>query len=90
MQRLFAISVQCLKLRVHPAPGAHISADGRTFCGRVCPACARFFNELLWLYIRVVHGKTAGCTFYEPVHPGGVQNKSLISNTAVGTLFRSP
>ena len=28
---------QCSKLRVHSAPGAHISAAGRTFLGRVRP-----------------------------------------------------
>ena len=49
--------------------------------------CARFFNELLWFYIRVVHGQAAGCMFYEPVHPGGAQNKTLISNTAVRRLY---
>ena len=43
--------------------------------------CAHFFNELLWLYTRGVHGQAAGCTLYEPVRPDGAQNKSLISNT---------
>ena len=41
-----------------------------------------FFNELLWLYTRGVHGQAAGCTFYEPVRSDGAQNKTLISNTA--------
>ena len=43
--------------------------------------CARFFNDLLLLYIRGVHGQAAGRTFYEPVRPDGAQNKRLISNT---------
>ena len=33
---------QCSKLTVHSAPGAHISAAGRTFFGRVHPMCAHF------------------------------------------------
>ena len=47
--------------------------------------CAHFFNGILWPYTRGVHGQTAGCTFYEPVHPDGAQNKTLISNTACRT-----
>ena len=47
--------------------------------------CARFYNEFLWLYIRGVHGQAAGCMLYEPVHPDGAQNKTLISNTAFET-----
>ena len=73
--------MQCSKLRVRTAPGAHISVDGRTFFRAVRPVCARFFSESLWLYTRGVHGQAAGCTLYEPVRPDGAQNKSLISNT---------
>ena len=62
--------LQCSKLRVRTAPGAHISVDGRTFFCTVRPVCARG-----------VHGQAAGCTFYEPVRPDGAQNKTLISNT---------
>ena len=72
---MFALLLQCSKLRVHTAPGAHISVDGRTF--------AHFFNEILWLYTRGVHGQAAGCTFYEHVRPDGAQNKTLISNTVL-------
>ena len=72
---------QCSKLRVRTAPGAHIYVDGRTIFWTVRPVCARFFNELLWLYTRGVHGQAAGCTFYEPVRPDGAQNNTLISNT---------
>ena len=53
---------QCSKLRVHTAPGAHISVDGRTIFWTVRPVCARFFNEL-WLYIRGVHGQAPGARF---------------------------
>ena len=45
--------------------------------------CARFFSDLLLLYIRGVHGQAAGRTFYEPMHPDGAQNITLISNTAI-------
>ena len=55
---------QCSKLRVRPAPGAHISVGVRTFFWIVRPVCARFFNDLLLLYIRGVHGQAAGRTFY--------------------------
>ena len=41
-----------------------------------------FFNDLLLLYTREVHGQDAGHTFYEPVRPDGAQNKTLILNTA--------
>ena len=72
---------QCSKLRVRPAPSAHISVDGGTFFCAVPPVCARFFNLLLWLNTRGVHEQAAGCTFYETVRPDGAQNKTLISNT---------
>ena len=85
-QKLFVnICNQCSKLTVHTAPCAHISVDGRTFFRAVRPVRARFFNEILWLYTRGVHGQAAGCTFYEPVRPDGAQNKTLISNT--GNMF---
>ena len=45
------------------------------------PVCAHFFNDLVLLYIRRVHGRAAGRTFYEPVRPDGAHNKTLISNT---------
>ena len=71
---------------MHTAPGAHISVDGRTFFWAVHPVCARFFNEILWLYYRGVHGQAAGCTLYEPVRPDGAHNKTLISNTGRAAL----
>ena len=56
---------QCPKLRVHPAPGAHISTAGCTILGGVHPVCARFLNHLvLW-----------------EVHPASAHNESLISDT---------
>ena len=33
---------QCPKLRVHPAPGVHISTAGCTILGGVHPVCAAF------------------------------------------------
>ena len=54
--------MQCPKLRVHPAPGAHISTAGCTIFGGVHPVCARFLSSLLLLYIGRVHGKISGCT----------------------------
>ena len=38
---------QCPKLRVHPAPGAHIFTAGCTIFGGVHPVCARFLSCLL-------------------------------------------
>ena len=35
---------QCPKLRVHPAPGVHISTAGCTILGGVHPVCAPFFE----------------------------------------------
>ena len=52
---------QCSKLRVHPAPGVHISAAGCTIFGGVHPECARFFEYLSLLHTRRVHGKISGC-----------------------------
>ena len=52
---------QCPKLRVHPAPGAHISIAGCTSLGGVHPVCARFFEPFIiaiywegaWINFRV-------------------------------------
>ena len=37
---------QCPKLRVHPAPHAHIFTAGCTIFGGVHPMCARFLSQL--------------------------------------------
>ena len=50
--------------------------------GSVHPECARFLSYLSLLHIRRVHGKILGRTVIEQVHPGGAQNKTLISDTA--------
>ena len=39
---VLSYSPQCLKLRVRPAPEAHISDEGRTVFGTVHPMCAHF------------------------------------------------
>ena len=72
---------QCPKLRVHPAPGAHIFTAGCTILGGVHPVYARFLSHLLLLYIERVHGAISGCTVLWAVHPVSAQNKSLISDT---------
>ena len=74
--------LQCPKLGVHPAPGAHISTAGCTIYGGVHPVCARFLSFLLSLYIRRVHGAISGCTVLGAMHPVSAQNESLISDTA--------
>ena len=76
------VPCQCPKLRVHPAPGVHISMAGCTVLGGVHPVCARFLSHLLLLYIGRVHGAIPGCTVLLEVHPASAQNKSLISDTA--------
>ena len=76
------ILIQCPKLRVHPAPGAHIFTAGCTIFGGVHPACARFLSHLLYLHIMRVHGEITGRTFLGEVHPVGAPNKILISDTA--------
>ena len=75
---------QCPKLRVHPAPGVHISTAGCTILGGVHPVCARFLNHVLLLYIGRVHAAISGCTLVDlcEVHPASAKNKSLISDTA--------
>ena len=72
---------QCPKLRVHPAPGAHISTAGCTILGGVHPVCARFLSHLLLLYTGRVDGSISGCTVLWEVHPASAQNTSLISDT---------
>ena len=67
---------QCPKLRVHPAPGVHISAAGCTIFGGVHPECARFLSYLLLSHIGRVHGEVSG-----GVHPVDAQNKTIISDT---------
>ena len=85
-----AINLQCSKLRVHSAPGAHISAAGRTFFGRVRPMCAHFFTRFSFQYTRGVHRKIFGRTISICVHPSGAQNKALISNTDLLCLSWHP
>ena len=75
--------IQCPKLRVHPAPGVHISTAGCTILGGVHPVCARFLSHLLLLYIGRVHGAISGCTVLWELHPVSAQNKSLISDTDI-------
>ena len=75
---------QCPKLRVHPAPGVHISTAGCTIFGVVHKVCARFLSHLSLLYIGRVHGAISGSTVLWEVHPVSAQNKSLISDTAQG------
>ena len=75
--------IQCPKLRVHPAPGVHISTAGCTILGGVHPVCARFLSHLLLLYTGRVHGAISGCTVLWEVHPASAQNKSLISDTGI-------
>ena len=78
--------IQCPKLRVHPAPGVHISTARCTIFLGVHPVCARCFRHLLLLYIGRVHGTIYGCTVLWEVHPASAQTNSLISDTAIGLL----
>ena len=71
---------QCSKLKVHSAPGVHISEAGRTFFGCVRPLGAHFFTQFSLQYTRGVHRKTPERTVSICVHPRGTQNKTLISN----------
>ena len=41
--------------------GAHISTAGCTIFGDVHPECAPFFEILLLLHFRRVHGENPGC-----------------------------
>ena len=77
------MTLQCPKLRVHPAPGVHIFTAGCTIFGGVHPVCACFLSNLSFLYIGRVHGAISGCTVLGEVHPASAQNKSLISDTAL-------
>ena len=72
---------QCPKLRVHPAPGVHISTAGCTILGGVHPLCARFLSHLLLLYTGRVHGAISGCTLFWEVHSVSAQIISLILDT---------
>ena len=69
--KTFDIWYQCPKLRVHTAPGVHISAAGCTIFGRMHPECARFLSFLLLLHIGRVHGENSGRTVLGGVHPVG-------------------
>ena len=72
---------QCPELRVHPAPGVHISTARCTIFGGVHSVCARFLSHLSLLYIKSVHEEMSGCTVLGEGHPVSAQNKSLISDT---------
>ena len=77
-----ALVSQCSKLRVHSAPGAHISAAGRTFFRRVCPMYSHLYTQFSLQYTRGVHGKIPGGTVSICVHPWSAHKKNLILNTA--------
>ena len=59
---------QCSKLRVHPAPSAHISTARCTIYGGVHPVCTHFLSYLSFLYIGRVHGAISRCTVLGGVH----------------------
>ena len=80
------ISLQCPKLRVHPAPSVHISTAGCTIFKGVHPVCARFLSHLLLIYIGRVHGAISGCIVFLEVHPASAQTKILISDTGLESL----
>ena len=77
------IAMQCPKLRVHPAPGVHISTAGCTILEGVHPVCARFLSHLVLLFSGRVHGPISGCTVLWEVHPASAQNKSLTLSCAI-------
>ena len=79
--------MQCPKLRVHPAPGVHISMAGCTILEGVHPVCARFLGHLLLLYIGRVHGTISVCAVLWELHPASAQNNSLISDTVRWNVF---
>ena len=68
---------QCPKLRVHPAPGAHISAAGCTIFRGVHPECTRLFEILSLIHIRRVHSKNPGCRVFRSGAPGGCTKQNL-------------
>ena len=77
--------MQCLKLKVRPAPEAHISDDGRTIFGRVHPMCMHFpYREKLI----EAQGKVTGRTVVKSLHPLSAENKTLISNTGYLYVMR--
>ena len=61
------------EIKVHLAPGAHISMAGCTIFAGVHPVCARFLSCLLLLYIGRVHGEISGCTVLGEAHPVSAQ-----------------
>ena len=75
---------QCPKLRVHPAPGVHISAARCTIFGGAHQECARFLLRL-YHYNMMLAGCMAnipGAEFLGEGHLVGAQdNKTLISDT---------
>ena len=54
--------LQCLKLRVHPAPCVHIWTAAGTYISNCAAVYAHFFVTYLYLYVRKTHEQTVGCT----------------------------
>ena len=77
------LTIQCPKLRVHPAPGVHISAAGCTIFGGVHPECARFFGFYHHCILGGCMEKIPVAQFLGEMHPVGAQDKTLISDTAI-------
>ena len=61
---------------VHLVHKVHISANGRTIFGSVCPMCTHLLRGETRL------DKVDGCTVVKSLHPLSPENIALTSNTA--------
>ena len=63
--KMIDTSIQCLKLGVHPAPGAHIFAAWCTFFGGVHQVCERFLSSYHYYILGGCMGGFPGAQFWE-------------------------
>ena len=69
--------MQCSKLRVHPAPGAHNFDTGCTILKAVHPACAPHCLIFIVYLSLCALELNSGCTHFPPSAPGGCTNLNL-------------
>ena len=71
------VDVQCLKLRVHPAPCVHDFNARCTILKAVHPACAPFSQIFTVYFSLCALGFKSGCPHFPPSAPGGCTNLNL-------------
>ena len=82
--------IQCLKLRVRPAPEGYISDDGAHNFRQCTPDVRTFSLENKPLKYIGAQGKITGLAVLKSLHPLSAENITLISNTDIDCVDLHP